>query len=427
MALFIGIDIGTSGCRAMAIDAKQQCVAQVSHPVPAPQRNNSQVEQQAHLWWDAVGVVLDTLCPSLPRDDVKALAVDATSGTILLAEPGGQALTPALMYDDGRAASEAERIANLAPRNCAAHGATSSLAKLMWLQAHNTFDTPWLAAHQADWINMQLTGRYGLSDTNNCLKLGFDPATRQWPNWLEHLGIPRTVLPTVLEPGAVIGNLQPSVADRFGLPHDTRVMAGTTDSTAAVMATGITRPGQAVTSLGTTLVLKVLSEQPVFEPASGVYSQPFGDLWLVGGGSNSGGGVLKYYFSERQMQAMTPQLKPDEPTGLDYYPLLAPGERFPVSDPTMMPRLTPQPEDDARFFQALLEGIANIELQGYQRLAELGAPYPETVTSIGGGAANEAWTAIRRTLLGVPVEIAAHQEAAYGAALLALKGYKAAT
>ncbi|MCL5669676.1 MAG: FGGY-family carbohydrate kinase, partial [Gammaproteobacteria bacterium] len=185
---------------------------------------------------------------------------------------------------------------------------------------------------------------------------------------------------------------------------------------------GARLPGEAVTSLGSTLVMKVLSEQPIFAPQYGVYSHRLGKLWLAGAGSNSGGAVLQHYFTAQQMQAMTARLQPGHPTGLDYYPLLVPGERFPVNDPHLAPRLAPRPADDAQFFQGMLEGMARIERQAYERLAGLGAPYPVSIRSVGGGAQNEAWTKIRSRLLQVPLPNPAHTEAAYGAALLARDG-----
>lgn len=122
------------------------------------------------------------------------------------------------------------------------------------------------------------------------------------------------------------------------------------------------------------------------------------------------------------MERLTPQLQPEVPTGLDYYPLAKPGERFPIADPALPPRVAPRPEDDRRFFQALLEGVAGIEALAYRRLAELGAPRLRRVISVGGGAKNAAWTEIRRRALGVPVTMAKETEASYGAALLALRG-----
>jgi sugar (pentulose or hexulose) kinase len=150
-----------------------------------------------------------------------------------------------------------------------------------------------------------------------------------------------------------------------------------------------------------------------------VYSHRLGDRWLAGGASNTGGAALLAHFAPKALAALSARLDPDRPTGLHYYPLAAPGERFPRNDPTLAPRATPRPADDARFLQALLEGIAAVELAGYRLLARLGAPYPTRVWSTGGGAGNLPWTRIRARLLQVPVLRARHTEAAYGAALLA--------
>ena len=151
------------------------------------------------------------------------------------------------------------------------------------------------------------------------------------------------------------------------------------------MATGTHQPGDAVTSLGSTLVVKVITEQPIFDKNHGVYSQPFGDHWLVGGGSNSGGAVLRHYFSNAQMWAMQSQLNIQQNTGLDYYPLLQPGERFPHNDPDWPAKLDPRPEDDVVFFQGILEGLTNIEHDAYRLLEKLGAAYPTKIYTAGGG------------------------------------------
>ncbi len=414
--MFIGIDLGTSGVRAIAINGTGQIVAEARTTLPAPTNG----EQEPRLWWDACGDTLTALLAQLDKSEIKAIAIDGTSGTLLLADKDGHPIAPALMYNDNRSQAEAQRIAHIAPQESAAHGATATLAKLMHL---NPGPEVRYALHQADWIVGNLTGRYGISDENNCLKLGYDAINRCWPAWLDQLHINRMLLPKVVTPGTPIAPITTEISQRFGLPANTLIVAGTTDSTAAFIATGAHQIGEAVTSLGSTLVIKVISATPIFSPQHGVYSQPLGDKWLVGGGSNSGGTVLLHHFSKEQLAVMTPKLKPEQPTGLDYYPLIKPGERFPISDATLPPRLTPRPADDVIFFQAMLEGMAHIEQQGYKLLAELGAPYPTFIRSAGGGANNRAWSNIRQQLLGVPFVAAVQQEAAYGTALLAKRGW----
>jgi len=96
-----------------------------------------------------------------------------------------------------------------------------------------------------------------------------------------------------------------------------------------------------------------------------------------------------------------------------------PGERFPVNDPALAPRLAPRPADDAAFLHGVLESMARIDRDAYAVMARLGAPRPAQVVTAGGGAANPAWTAIRARVLGVPVVAAATPEAAVGVARLA--------
>lgn len=418
--LFAGLDIGTSGVRAVAIDAAGTVRAQAARPLPAPRREGAIVFQDPAVWWQAVGEVLTELSGAAAGGRLRALAVDGTSGTLLLADATGEPVTPGLMYNDAGGGEQAARIRDAAPPECAAHGASSALARLLRLQARAPRARH--ALHQADWIAGRLCGVYGVSDENNALKTGYDVVARRWPDWFDALAVRRELLPRVVAPGQPIGTLDRAVAAGFGLPAELTVVAGTTDGVAAFLATGASAIGDAVTSLGTTLVVKVLSDRPLFAPEYGIYSHRLGERWLPGGASNSGGAALLAHFDTAAMRALTPALQPDRPTGLRYYPLPSPGERFPINDPRLQPVVEPRPADDRVFFQGLLEGIADIEGQAYRRLESLGAPYPRSVRSVGGGAANRAWTRIRARTLGVEMIEPLSGDAAYGAALLAQRG-----
>jgi sugar (pentulose or hexulose) kinase len=273
--------------------------------------------------------------------------------------------------------------------------------------------------HQADWLTCQLTHQPGHSDSNNCLKTGYDAQHHQWPTCIKQLPHIDQWLPQVHISGDNIAPIDVRIAGQYGFSTSTMIRAGTTDSTAAVIATGAQDIGDAVTSLGSTLVMKVISDKPIFDHASGIYSQPLGSLWLVGGGSNSGGAVLRQFFTDQQMLALSLDLDPQTDTGLHYYPLNKPGERFPINDPQLAPRLSPRPQADVTFFQGLLEGMAQIEYNAYQRLQELGAPYPKRVFSVGGGAMNEKWTQIRQRYLQTDMHPFQQRSAAYGSALIA--------
>ena len=438
--LFIGIDLGTSGVRACAIDQQKRLLHQCNQPLPEPECETIEhhqpitpavtqaITQNPQLWWQATLQVLRQLFVQIDPAEVLAVSVNGTSGTVLACDAQGTPLSPALMYNHNACQAQAERIAQIAPPSSGAQGATSGLAKLMYLQ--QSFPDASRLLHQADWIAAQLSGEFAISDSNNALKTGYDPQRDEWPDWLDQLGIQRSWLPRVVSPGTVIASIRSTLLQnefkQEQLNPDCQIISGTTDSIAAFIASGASQVGEAVTSLGSTLVLKVISDKPIAAAEYGIYSHKLGDHWLAGGASNSGGAVLRQYFSQQLLDQLSPQLDPGQLTGLNYYPLLRPGERFPISDPQLAPRLQPEAESDLQFFQGLLEGIAAIEHQGYKKLQALGAPYPARVISAGGGSKNAAWNRIREQQLGVPVCSAQHTEACYGSALLARRGYNAA-
>jgi sugar (pentulose or hexulose) kinase len=423
LPLFLGIDLGTSGARACVIDSDTnvRTLQLVRLPVPDTPCAGG-FEQHPRLWWQAVTRLLEGIARCLPMEYIASIAVDGTSGSVLLTDGAGNPTGSALMYRDSRATKEARQVCELAPVDCAAHGPSSGLSKLLWLTAHGGHGYSHVL-NQADWLMGRLAGRYGFSDENNCLKLGYDPLRRRWPEWISSLVANPECLPRVYPAGKAILSIDPDLADRFGFSQRATIVTGTTDSIAAMLATGACETGDAVTSLGSTLVLKVIADRPIVEPRFGIYSHRLGARWLAGGASNSGGAVLRQFFTEEDLRTMTPRLNPQQPTGLGYYPLPAPGERFPLADPRLPPRLSPRPHDPVRFFQGILEGIAEIEAQGYRKLQELGAPYPRSVRTVGGGAINVQWGRIRELRLGVELLSAAHHEAAYGAALLAREGF----
>ncbi len=418
---FLGLDLGTSGVRGLALDARGRVLAAHALPLPSPSRPApGYSEQDPALWWETAAAVLRTLCGRLEQDPPEAVAVDGTSGTLLLVGGNGVPTGPALMYDDRRAEREAARVAAVAPPEAPVHGPASPLARLLWLLRHRPPPPGSRVLHQAEWISGRLLGRFDLGDENNCLKLGHDPVHRRWPDWLERLELPAGLLPQVREPGEALGPTAPAAAAETGLPAGCLVAAGTTDSTAAALAAGLEQEGDALTSLGSTLVTKVLSPAPLFHAGHGIYSHRILGRWLAGGASNSGGRVLLRHFDPDELERLSRRIDPRRAICLDYYPLPEPGERFPVNDPRLEPRLTPVPADRARFLQGMLEGMARIEKRAYARLEALGAPAPRRILTSGGGARNAAWQAIRRRVLGVPVERAAG-EPALGAALLAAR------
>lgn len=420
--MFAGIDLGTSGCRLIIIDADES----IQHE--ARIRYASPNQQTPALWWDSVCELLGAI-PANLRQSLQALSVDGTSSSLLLCDAKGEPSSPVLMYNNACATVEAKHIASVAPTQSGAHGANSSLAKLLYLlkQQPLSIHPHAYALHQADWISGKLSATYGYSDENNALKLGYDPINRCYPDWLmcllDEQGIPPQLLPVIKPPASYLANIDAKLAQQLSLPNSLAIFSGTTDSIAAFLATGAKQIGEAVSSLGTTLVIKLLNNQPIFVPELGVYSHRLWDQWLVGGASNSGGGVLQQFFNNERLAELSAQICTNQASPLNYYPLPSIGERFPVADPHKQPQLSPRPASDVDFLYGLLSGIATIEASAYQCLQAYGAIKPHKIYTVGGGSQNPTWTTIRQNKLGIPLINIKQHEAAYGSAKLAKKGY----
>lgn len=411
-AAALGIDIGTSGARASAIDRAGNPVGFASAPFASPDEM-----RQPACWWNRVEEAVERLAKTTELSSIEGVAVDGTSGTVLSLDRAGEPTGQVLMYNDPCPdAAIVDSIAKEAPAGSAAVGANSGLARAIYL---SRLDGAHSVVHQADWILMKLGCPGHVSDENNALKTGFDLEVERWPDWIEVAGMDVSRLPLVYRAGERIAPVG-GFLRKLGLPSSAWFHAGTTDGCASFLATGASTIGDAVTALGSTIVLKLASHAPINAPEYGIYSHRVGRFWLAGGASNSGGNVVRALIGDDRLDGLTEKIDPGRKLGLDFYPLLRPGERFPINDPQYPPRLTPRPADDSDFFQAILEGMTEIERLGYQRLRELGAPALASLRTVGGGARNQVWTAMRARAMGIETMAARSVEAAVGTAALVL-------
>jgi len=410
-ACVLGIDVGTTAVRIVAVsdgaairgEARANLEACPDSPLQDP-----------GTWWRSTQSALHAIGQHVDLRQIRALSIDATSGTVLGVDERGVPLTCGRMYNDKALPATVEALARILPENSAARGVTSPLARMIEMQRPGMHKL----LHQADWLTGQFSGRFDVSDENNALKSGFDVIARAWSAWIGDTELDPRLLPHVVSVGTDLGPIRPAVAAQFGFDPNLRIVAGTTDGCASFIASGADSLGDAVTSLGTTLTLKQVCPTAIAAAKFGIYSHRVGDLWLCGGASNSGGAALLQFFTRDELAELESRLIPEQDTHLNYYPLPGRGERFPHANPSLEPIMEPRPRDDARFLQGLLEGIAAIEKTGYSRLQEFGAPPLKRVITVGGGSHNEPWRRIRERMLGVPVSKGT-ADAAYGAALIA--------
>lgn len=383
----VGVDLGTRGLRGVAVTHEGAVVASASVDL---------VDGAAdpHVWLAALETVLDRLTRA--AGPIGAIACAGTSGTVIPTDARGVPVGAAILYDDLRAATEAEACAAAlgVPMN-----ASFGLPKMLWLARHQPAPR---CLHAADVLHAWLLGALPATDFTSALKSGFPPGGSDWP---DALPVPRQCLPRVVAPGDRLGNLRADLAARWDLREPVAIVAGATDANAAFYASGAHRVGDWNSALGSTLAVRGLSPAPVVDHQARFYNHRHPDGgWLVAGASHAGAaGLSDGILSSELPRALR-------------YPLPGRGERLPFASADATAFQVGE-DDDAR--TAGVYGLALIERWIYELAASLGAPPVDVVHATGGSARDELWLRVRANMLQRPVRRACHPDSAFGAAILA--------
>ena len=277
--------------------------------------------------------------------------------------------------------------------------------------------------HQADYVLGRLTGRPGVSDYSNALKTGYDLVEECWPAWIDAWGPLSRRLPRVAAVGSSVGEISAAAAEETGLPRGLPVVAGATDGTAAFVASGVHRPGDYNTTLGTTLVFKGASRQICGHPDGLIYCHKLPEgLWLPGAASNTGGEWIAHLFAEADLRALDAAAAGRLPTECLAYPLARTGERFPFRSATAQGFWLPEPDDRGARYAAGLQGVALVERLCYDVLDEATGGRGGEVYSTGGGSRSDVWMQCRADVTGRVIHRPQCGQSAFGAAVLAAAG-----
>ena len=431
--IWLGLDVGTQSVRAIAVSSTGEILGANSQRLTS-RRDGPRHEQDPEQWWRAIVVACRTALEALPTKAIRGVAVDSTSGTILLVDHLGRPLTPGLMHDDNRAVKEARRVNEIGSEVWATLGyhmqPSWALPKLLWVlreyeniinPTHTRIQEGIRVAHQTDFINRHLIGREVATDTSSSLKMGYDLIKNTWPHEVfAQLEIPEEILPSVVLSGTQIGTVCTQAAMETGIPAGTAVIAGMTDSCAAQIGAGALSIGSWNSVLGTTLAFKGVTQELIRDPAGVMYSHRSPDGgWLPGGASGAGASILGMYFPDRDLDALGVQAMTREPASIVAYPLASSGERFPFSVPEAERFLLGKPTDEIDLYAALLQGVAFVERLSFDYLDMLGAPIDGELSLTGGGVRSRYWCQLRADILGRSVRIPENAEAALGMAVLA--------
>ena len=436
----LGIDVSTTATKAILLDEAGAVAgigsAGYDYDIPRPLWS----EQDPAEWWTgAVSAIRGVLDSSDVRaDEIEGIGLTGQMHGAVLLDASDAVLRPAILWNDQRTAAEcdlireavgAQRLIEITG-NDAVTGFTAP--KLMWVREHEP--EVWSrVAHlllPKDYVRLQLTGEHAIDKADAAGTLLLDLAARDWsPVVLEALGIPAAWLPPTFEGPELTGRLTDAAADETGLRAGTPVVAGGGDQSANGVGVGAVAPGTTALSLGTSGVIFVSTDRPLFDPGGRVHAfcHAVPGRWHMMSVMLSAGGSLRWF-----RDALAPGTGYDEllsgagevPAGSDglwFLPYLS-GERSPHPDPLVRGAfvgLTPG-HDRRHLARAVLEGVAYGLRDGLDLMRGAGMPAPPQIRISGGGTVSRLWRQILADVLGTELATVSTTEgAAYGAAVLA--------
>jgi xylulokinase len=435
--MFLGIDIGTSGVKAVVVDADQRILATASVPLSISRPKELWSEQNPDDWWAAVEQAVAALRREAGTawSGIQAIGLSGQMHGVVLLDEARLPLRPAILHNDGRAFAEAEELNRRLPGLGAIAGVPAmpgfAAPKLIWLGKYEP-DVMGRACHMLlpkDYVRFMMTGSFATDMCDASGSLLLDAAGRQWsPEIAAACGIALSLLPPALEGSAVSGQLKGAVATSWGLSPGTIVAAGAGDAAAGAIASGAINEGDAFISLGTATQYFVAREnfRPAPEHLIHSFCHGLPDRWFQMAALLNGAGALAWAAGLLgkgdigQLLAETEQAFTG-PSPVLFLPYLS-GERTPHNNPHakgVLFGLSPSSGAE-QVTQAVLEGVALslADAQGY--LARTGA-LPDRIAVNGGGSRSRFWMRILASALKKTVLLQAESGSgpAFGAARLA--------
>jgi len=399
-----GLDFGTSGAKISIINSHKKLVYSNSIPYSNSFKN-------PNSWINSCENLLVSL-PFKIKINLNKLAISGTSGTLMASNLRGDPIGEAIPYYQA-CIEHNILLESLTSGEDHLRTPYSSLAKA--LKLIDKFGTNILLRHQSDWITGWFLKDWTHGEEGNNLKLGWDLKKESWPK--SYLSTSwHKCLPQIIKSGEIIGQVNSDLAERFNLNKKLLLTSGTTDSNAGFIAADLGKE-DGLTVLGTTIVVKKIIDIPIKK--QGITIHRVNDYWICGGASNAGCGILSKFFSDLEIKELSRQINPSKNTSLDLLPLNSKGERFPVNNSNLEPILGPRPVSDSLYLHALFEGLAKIELKGWEELGKLTGSLPKKIISIGGGSKNPQWRKIRENIINIPI-VSCNKTTSFGTALLAI-------
>jgi len=448
----VGVDVGTSGTRALVIDEYGVIVgtgtAAYSSQIPKP----NWVEQDPEVWWtstcDAIRQAL--LDAGIAAADIAAVGIAGQMHSSVFLDAAGEVVRPAILWCDQRTGRECDEItsvigaARLLDMTCNQAITGFTAPKILWLRKHEPeqFDRVRRVLLPKDYVRFRMSGEYATDMSDASGTLLFDVRNRRWAREaIEGLGLDGDWFPAAYESPEIAARVSAVGAKATGLAEGTPIVAGAGDQAATAIGVGAVEPGILLCTIGTSGVIFAHMDSPASQPDGRLHMFCHGvpGKWHVMGVTLAAGGAFRWYRNtfcaeeERQAREM----------GIDIYDLIVEGARSAPAGaeglvflPYLAGERTPYPDPNAsgvffgisfrhskeHFARAVMEGVTMSLLDCFDLVRSLGIPISQ-VRASGGGARSLLWRQMQSNAFGVPVStVNSTDGAAFGAAILALVG-----
>lgn len=434
----LGIDVGTTALKAIALEREQGIAAQTDLPHELYSLHSGWAEEDPERWWTTTVEAIRQLLAVIPAQAIEAIGVSGMVPAMVILDEAGKPLRRSIQQNDARAVLEIEelratvdldeffRITGCVPNQ------QSIDTKWRWLQRHEP-QVIERAAHLCgsyDFIVSRLTGRYSLEENWAAESGLYDVTCHRWhAPYLQHAGIDPALLPPVHQPVEIVAGISQEVAALTGLVAGTPVVAGSADHVAAALASGLTQSGDILIKFGGAGDILYCDTRPDPDPHFFFDYHDIPGLTLINGCMASSGSLVKWFSNQlaggaspQELDAEAQSIEPGA-GGIIALPYFL-GEKTPIFDPSargvfagVMLHHT-----RAHLYRAILEAVCYGFAHHLALLREAGRPVQRTVAA-DGGSRSALWMQIAADVLNLPVQVVAGEAAsALGAAYVAAMG-----
>lgn len=412
--MFIGIDLGTSGVKVIVLDRKGEILATVTKPLSISRPNPLWSEQNPQEWWEATCTAMDELAQNVDLSLVESLGLSGQMHGAVTLDKNGDVIRPAILWNDGRCFEECKLLERMVPDSRVITGNIMmpgfTAPKIKWLEKNEPENYSLIdkVLLPKDYLRYRLSGDFASDMSDSAGTMWLDVEGRQWSEeLLEATGLSQTNMPSLYEGNQVTGHLYQHLAERWGMKQ-VPIVAGAGDNAAGAIGVGVTKPGEAMLSLGTSGVYFAVSDGVVANTESALHSfchalpKTWHGMSVILSAASCLDWVAKLTGKKDVADLLDDVEKNSTPQSeVIFLPYLS-GERTPHNDPNAKGIFWGMTHEttSADLGLAVLQGVGFAFADGFEAMHKTGL-LPEEVCLIGGGARSRYWRQMLADITGM--------------------------